>query len=65
MARILRTSSAEDDMQSIWEYVAQDDPNAATALLQRFDRAFHLLADNPQLGEAQPEYATDLRRFVL
>lgn len=63
MARFRRTVEAEDDLLSIWRYIAEDDPQAATRLLLSIDERCALLADNPQLGPARPDIAPDLRYF--
>ena len=50
MARIIRTSAAQIDLASIWAYIAQENPPAADKLLGQIDKAFDLIARNPQLG---------------
>lgn len=65
MARVVRSTPANEDLIAIWEYVAHDSPNAATLLLQRIDRAFHLLAENPDLGERQSQLSPEMRLFVV
>ena len=61
MSRIRRTPRAAQDLEHIWFYVAQDDPAAADRLLDTFDEKIRLLADNPHMGPARPDIATDLR----
>src|SRR5574341_1990576 len=56
------TAAAEDDVAEIWEYIAQDDPDAATALvlqleeqigtLERFPERCPLVRENELLGTA-------------
>ena len=65
MARILRSLQATNDLLAIWEYIAQDDPVAASGMLSKIDKAVHLLADNPLFGEEQPQIKRGLRRFVV
>lgn len=38
------------DLDSIYDYIAADNPGAAALLLNRFDRAFRLLAAFPRIG---------------
>jgi plasmid stabilization system protein ParE len=46
--RYLRT--AECDLYGIFDYIGQDNPSAATALLEKIDQSIALLASNPYLG---------------
>jgi toxin ParE1/3/4 len=64
VARFRRTAEAEHDLLSIWRYIAEDNPAAATRLLLSIDEKCTLLADNPQLGPARPDIAPDLRYFT-
>jgi len=61
---ILRTRRAEEDLIEIWLFVAQDNPVAADALLDRIDQVFQRLAQNPRLGPARPDLAEGLRYYV-
>jgi len=60
-----RTARAEDDLLALWLHLAQHNPKAADALLDRCETAFALLADNPALGPARPDLAPDLRYLVV
>ena len=56
------TATAEDDVAEIWEYIAQDNPDAATAFvlrleeqigtLERFPERCALVRENELLGTA-------------
>ena len=65
MARFRRTAEAENDLLSIWRYIAEDNPSAATRLLLSIDDKCGLLADNPRLGPARPDIAPELRYFPV
>lgn len=65
MANIRRRPAAEDDLVSIWRYIAEDDIDAADRLLDRFDEAFTLLADNPRIGRPRPELMPNFRSFAV
>lgn len=65
MARFRRTAEAENDLLSIWCYIAEDKPQAATRLLRTIDEKCALLAENPQLGPARPDIAPELRYFTV
>ena len=60
MARFRRTAEAENDLLSIWRYIAEDKPQAATHLDHHDDEKCVLLAENPQLGPARPDIAPEL-----
>jgi len=42
---------AREDLDQIWDYVAQDNPAAADRLIDGFQEKFSLLAGQPFLGE--------------
>lgn len=65
MAHFKRTALAEDDLIDIWTYIAQDNPSAADALLDRIDLACQRLAEHPGMGPARPDLAPALRYFVV
>lgn len=65
MAKFKRTAAAENDLLSIWRYVAEDNPSAATRLLRTIDEKCALLADNPKLGPARPDIAPELRYYAI
>lgn len=57
MARIIQAPAAEADVVEIWAYIAQDNPDAADRLLNRFDKLFRVLASQPLLGKSIEELA--------
>jgi len=65
MPRILRSSLVNEDLIAIWDYISQENQVAASQVLQKIDHAMQLLAVNPLLGERQPQFGTEMRRFVL
>lgn len=63
--RIFRTPDAIADLDSIWDYIARDNPNAADRMLDELNDRFVLLSKNPELGELQPRLADGTyRRFT-
>ncbi len=56
-----RTPLAEQDLEDIWFFVAQDNPDAADRLLEKIEESIVLLAENPPLGPARPDIAPELR----
>lgn len=65
MARFIRTARAEEDLIEIWLRIAAESPAAADRLLDQFDDAFQVLADNPRIGAARPDLADGLRYLVV
>ncbi len=57
--------AAEQDLQEIWLYIAQDNPKAADKLLDRIEAQCELLANHPQLGPARDDIAKGLRYYPL
>jgi toxin ParE1/3/4 len=51
--RLLR--AAEEDLNDILEYIAADNPSAAAAVLDRIERDFRLLSQQPRLGRIPEE----------
>ncbi len=64
MAQFSLLREAENDLIEIWQYIAEDDQEAATRRLHSLDAKFHLLAGNSKLGPARPDIAPGLRYFV-
>ena len=62
--RLRKTAIAEQDLLSIWDYIAQDSPAAADRMLQRFDHRFKQLLTFPYLGESQDRFRPGLRSIV-
>jgi toxin ParE1/3/4 len=65
MARYTKRPKAQADLLEIWLYVAQDSARAADRLLDRIEAQCRLLADNPRLGKARPEIASDARAWIV
>ena len=65
MPRFRLTAAAENDLLSIWDYIAQDHPTAATHQLRRIEDQCQRLANHPQMGPARPDIAPELRYFPV
>jgi toxin ParE1/3/4 len=46
---------ANADIEAIWEYIAQDNIDAATRVDERIHHALHMLARFPGMGHARPD----------
>jgi toxin ParE1/3/4 len=55
------TTEALQDLNDIWDYVGQDNPRAADALIEQLLRTCQLLAQSPRLGRRREDLAQDLR----
>ena len=61
MGRIQRTPRADQDLEELWFFIAQDDPAAADRWLDTLKEKIGLLADSPLMGPARPDIARELR----
>ena len=61
MPKLKLTPAAEQDLQEIWLYIAQDNPRAADKLLDRIEAQCELLANHPHLGPGRDDIAKGLR----
>lgn len=65
MPLVTRTARAERDLISIWQRIAQDNPDATGQMLDRIDTAAGQLAQFPQLGRPRFNLSPTLRSFVV
>lgn len=65
MARVLRTSQAEEDLLEIWSYIAEDDIGAADRVIDEFEVVCCTLAETPFMGRERGELAERLRSFPV
>ncbi len=65
MPRTELSPVARADLDTLDDYIAQDDPDAADRLAARFHEAFARLAGLPLLGRPRPELGSDIRSFIV
>lgn len=53
-AQLFRTPEAIDDLDAVWDYIAQDSLQAADRFLDELEQHFRLLLKFPEMGEPQP-----------
>jgi toxin ParE1/3/4 len=58
-------TQAATDLDQIEEYVSQDSPQAARRLVQRLREVCFILAEQPYMGYARPEFGSSHRSFVV
>ena len=63
--RARKSPQAEIDIESIWQFIAEDNLRAADALIDRIEQALDMLAQNPFAGRARSELASKLRSFPV
>lgn len=57
---------AEQDLEDIWLYVAEDaSPTMADRLIDAIVDRFDLLAEQPAIGRLRPEFGAGVRSFVV
>jgi plasmid stabilization system protein ParE len=55
MKQFALTPSAEAHLTEIWDYIAADNRDAATRVLDAFTAAFRMLAESPGVGHYREE----------
>jgi plasmid stabilization system protein ParE len=55
MKRYLLGSAVEDDLNSIWDYIAQDNIEAADQWIAKLFHGFHTIADSPGIGHTRKD----------
>ena len=57
---------AEQDLEEIWSYVAEDaSPATADRLIDAIVDRFDLLAEQPRMGRLRPEFGAGVRSFSV
>ena len=65
MKRFILTSRAKQDLNDIWDYIANDNIEAANRVLDALDNAMIKLAKNPGIGHRRDELTDKRHRFLL
>jgi len=50
VAKFILDPGVEDELWAIWAFIAEDNPDAATGLVDAAYETFRMLAANPELG---------------
>ena len=60
------SSLAEQDLDEIWLYVAEDaSPSTADRLIDDIINRFNLLAEQPRMGRLRQEFGEGVRSFTV
>lgn len=62
--KLLITPDAEIDLIEIWQFIAKDNPIAATRLLSNLDQRSKSLLENPELGPKRSDIRKSYRYLV-
>ncbi len=65
MARVLKRPQAETDLDEIWLYIAQDNPDNADAFLDKIEECCQALAQFPFIGTNRDELMSGLRSLSV
>lgn len=65
MSRVDRSRAAARDLAQIWDYIAEDDPDAADRVLLRIEDRARIHADFPQSGSPRSELGGNVRSFAV
>ncbi len=65
MPKVLLRSQAETDLDDIWWYIAQDNPDAADHFLDKIEERLHALAQFPDMGIKRDELMPSLRSLAI
>ncbi|MEO6847805.1 MAG: type II toxin-antitoxin system RelE/ParE family toxin [Chthoniobacterales bacterium] len=65
MPCILRTTQSRYDYDEIWDYIAQDNPDAADEMMLLFDKQLLVIATSPDIGKLRLELSPNLRSFPV
>lgn len=65
MSRLLIRPLAEQDLDGIWDYIAQQDEERAEAVLRTIYAKLGTLTHNAYIGRERPEIASGLRSFPV
>jgi toxin ParE1/3/4 len=65
MPKILKRPQAEDDLDEIWWYIAQDNLTAADGFLDKIEEHCRTIARTPYIGRSRDELMPGLRSFAI
>lgn len=63
MSAFLLTPEARADLFSIWEYIAEENLDAADSVIATIEKTFHALADTPGVGHYRDDLLDRRYRF--
>ena len=61
--KLVLTKQSKSDLDDIWDYIAQDNPDIADTFIDQIYEKCLLLADTPTIGRERPELMEGIRSF--
>jgi toxin ParE1/3/4 len=65
MPRVVKLPLAETDLDDLWWYIAQDNPDAADRFLDQIEERCRALAQFPLMGKSRDELLPSLRSLPI
>lgn len=65
MTQVIHSRKSRLDLLDIWNYIAEDSPNAADKFLNLIQEKLQLIASFPLMGENKSEIIDGLRCFPI
>ena len=65
MPQVVKLPLAETDLEDIWWYIAQDNPDAADLFLDKIEERCQALAQFPKMGISRDELLPSLRSLPI
>ena len=65
MSKPFYTSAAYQDLADILNYIARDNPTAALDWVEKIEAKCVLVAENPSIGELQPQLGVGVRASAV
>jgi toxin ParE1/3/4 len=65
MNRYVVSPDARTDLDEIWQFIAEDNVNAADRMMRALRDRFKALVEQPMIGEARPDLAPGIRHSVV
>lgn len=62
MSKPFYTSATQQDLVGILNYIAEDNPDAALAWVEKVEAKCLLIAENPGIGEPRPSLGDGVRQ---
>ena len=63
MPKLTIAPAAQNDLEEIWRYIAEDNESAAEKLIRQLIGKFELLTNNQLIGTTQDDFPIDMRMF--
>ncbi len=65
MSEVVLSELAEADLTDIWEFIAQDNSEAADRLIDAIHEKCQFLAATPKVGRQRPDLDPSIRSFAV